>query len=127
MRGSLHELGDDHWKLRVFMGRDNGKVRQLSRNFRGSKRAAQSALAKMVTEVEQQEVTVGNAGNLSDLLDRWLDYITPHRAAYTIDEYRRLIEKTLKPALGKVRLDRLTGRLSRREGVGDAWQPAPAG
>jgi site-specific recombinase XerC len=63
-----------------------------------------------VQEVEQQEITAAGAGNLSELLDRWLEYISPRRAAYTIYEYSRLIEKTIKPALGNVRVDRLTGR-----------------
>jgi len=81
----------------------------VNRNFSGTKRQAQSALAKLVTEVEQQEVTAAGAGKLSELLDRWLDYISPHRAAYTVYEYSRLIEKTIKPALGNVRVDRLAG------------------
>jgi integrase len=110
VRGSMHEVGEDHWRLRVFAGRENGKVRHVSRYFRGSKRRAEGALAKLVTEVEQQQVTSAGAGTLGELLDRWLDHITPNRAAYTIDEYRRLINKTIKPALGKVRLDRLSPR-----------------
>ena len=110
MRGTLEELGGDRWRLRVFAGREAGKVRHVNHNFRGTKRQAQTALAKLVTEVEQQEITAAGAGQLGELLDRWLEYIGPHRAAYTMDEYRRLVEKTIKPALGKVRLDKLTGR-----------------
>jgi integrase len=110
MRGSMHEVGEGHWRLRVFAGRENGKPRHISRYFRGTKRQAQGALAKLVTEVEQQQVTFAGAGKLDDLLDRWLEYITPNRAPYTIDEYRRLIYKTIKPALGNVRLDRLSAR-----------------
>ena len=63
-----------------------------------------------MTEVEQQQVASAGAGKLGELLDRWLDYITPNRAAYTIDEYQRLVSKTIKPALGNVRLDRLSAR-----------------
>jgi hypothetical protein len=47
MKGSLQELGDGHWRLRVFAGREGGKVRQVSRNFKGIKRQAESALAKL--------------------------------------------------------------------------------
>ncbi len=110
MRGSMHEVGEGHWRLRVFAGRENGKARHISRYFRGTKRQAQGALAKLVTEVEEQQVSSAGAGKLGELLDRWLDYITPNRAAYTIDEYHRLISKTIKPALGNVRLDRLSAR-----------------
>ena len=38
------------------------------------------------------------------------NYITPNRAAYTTDEYRRLINKSIEPALGNMRLDRLSPR-----------------
>ncbi|HYA45309.1 MAG TPA: site-specific integrase [Acidimicrobiales bacterium] len=110
MRGTLEELGEGHYRLRVFAGRENGKVRHVNRNFKGTKRQAQTALAKLVTEVEQQEVAATGAGKLGELLDRWLEYISPHRADYTIYEYGRLIERTIKPELGHIRVDRVTGR-----------------
>jgi hypothetical protein len=31
----------------------------------------------LVTEVEQQQVTFAGAGKLGELLDRWLDFVTP--------------------------------------------------
>ena len=43
MRGSMHEVGEGHWRLRVFAGRENGKARHISRYFRGTKRQAQGA------------------------------------------------------------------------------------
>lgn len=52
MPGSLRkrpELGTDAWELRVFLGRDSqGRVRHKSRVFRGSKRAAEKELARLV-------------------------------------------------------------------------------
>lgn len=110
MRGTLEVLGEGHYRLRVFAGREDGKVRHVNRNFKGTKRQAETALAKLVTEVERQEVNAAGGGKLGDLLDRWLEYISPHRAPYTIYEYGRLIGKTIKPALGNLRIDRLTGR-----------------
>jgi hypothetical protein len=107
MKGTLEEVGEGRWRL---VGREAGKVRHVNRSFGGTKRQAQSALAKLVTEVEQQEVTAAGAGKVGELLDRWLEYISPQRAPYTVYEYTRLIEKTIKPALGNVRVDRLTGR-----------------
>lgn len=110
MKGSLQELGDGHWRLRVFAGREAGKVRQVSRNFKGTKRQAESALAKLVADVERQQVAVGYAGTLGELIERWLDDISPHRSAYTIREYRRVFTNTIKPALGGLRIDKLNGR-----------------
>ncbi len=92
MKGSLQGLGDEHWRLRVFAGREAGKVRQVSRNFKGTKRQAESALAKLVADVERQQVAIGYAGTLGELIERWLDDIAPHRS-YTIREYRRVFTK----------------------------------
>lgn len=113
MKGSLQELGDGHWRLRVFPGREGGKVRQVSRNFKGTKRQAESALAKLVADVERQQVAIGYAGTLGELIERWLDDIAAHRSAYTIREYRRVFTNAIKPALGGLRIDKLSGRLMR--------------
>jgi uncharacterized protein YllA (UPF0747 family) len=106
----MREVGEGHWRLRVFVGREDGKVRHVSRNFAGTKRQAQSELAKLVADVERQEVATGHMVTLGELIDRWLEDIAPHRSSYTVQEYRRLVVKTIKPALGNMRLDRLTGR-----------------
>ncbi len=110
MKGSLQELGEGHWRLRVFAGREDGKLRQVSHNFKGTKRQAQSALAKLVVDVERQQVATGPVGTLGELVDRWLDDIAPHRSAYTVREYRRIVTKTIKPAIGGLRIDKITGQ-----------------
>ena len=110
MKGSLQELGDGHWRLRVFVGREAGKVRQVSRNFRGTKRQANSALAKLVADVERQQVATGKVCTLAELIDQWLEDIAPHRSPYTVREYRRITAKTIKPALGDMRIDKISGQ-----------------
>ena len=110
MKGSLQELGEGRWRLRVFAGREDGKLRQVSRNFKGTKRQAESALAKLVADVERQQVAIGPVGTLGELVDRWLEDIAPHRSAYTVREYRRIVTKTIKPAIGGLRIDKITGR-----------------
>jgi len=111
MKGTLDELGEDHWRLRVYAGRDaSGKIRQVSRNFTGSKRKAESALAKLVTEVGAGQIAKSHQGIVGDLLDAWLDDIEPTRSAFTMREHRRSVDKDIRPEIGNVRLDRLTGR-----------------
>jgi len=58
-------------------------------------------------------------GSVADLLDMWLDDITPTRSAYTIREHRRTIrehrrtiERDIKPVRGSVRLDELTSTVT---------------
>lgn len=110
MRGVIEARGPGCWRVRVFTGRENGRVRWVSRTVRGGKRAAQDALAKLTVEVQDGQVVAGHAGSLGDLLDRWLDDISPHRSGYTMKEYRRLVERHIKPALGAQRLDRVSGQ-----------------
>jgi hypothetical protein len=54
-QASLQELGYGHWRLRVFAGREAGRVRRVSRDFKGTKRQPESALAKLATEVSLQD------------------------------------------------------------------------
>jgi integrase len=49
------------------------------------------------------------APTVSDLLDRFLvEYVVPRRADVTAKEYRRLIEKHLRPALGRKKVAEVT-------------------
>jgi integrase len=59
MAGSMRERTPGVWELRVHLGRDaRGKVKQVSRTFRGQKRAAERELARLVTEVEDGDIGV---------------------------------------------------------------------
>ena len=111
MKGNLTELGEGHWRLRVFVGRDDaGRIKQVSRNFKGSKRQAESALAKLIADIERGQVATKHVGSLGDLLDRWLEATAPDRSAYTVHEYTRMINSNIKPDLGDLKLDRLTAQ-----------------
>jgi hypothetical protein len=48
--------------------------------------------------------------SVAEQLDRWLADIAPTRSAYTVKEHRRCVEHGIRPALGPVRLDKLTAR-----------------
>ncbi len=109
MRGNVEQRGDNRWRLRVFAGRDNGRPTFVTRSFQGTKRQAETALAKLVTEVEQGQVAKHHPGTLADLLDQWLEAVAPERSAYTMKEYRRMAAMNIKPAIGTVPLPKLTG------------------
>jgi integrase len=47
---------------------------------------------------------------LAQLIERWLDDISPQRTPRTIHEYRRVVRHDIVPALGTKRIDRLTAR-----------------
>jgi hypothetical protein len=89
MRGVVEPRGDDKWRVRVFGGRENGKVRWVSRTIAGTKRQAQVALAELLTEVEAGQATKSHPTSVAEQLDRWLADIEPTRSAYTVKEHRR--------------------------------------
>lgn len=106
---NLVELGRDHWRIRVFVGRDaNGKPKWASKNVRGTLKQAKAAVADFKTDLDRQGGPSSHPGSVADFLDRWLDDIAPTRSTYTMREHRRIVEKTIKPALGTLRLDKLT-------------------
>ena len=111
MRGTMIEARPGTWRLRVFVGRGaDGRVRHLNRTIDGTKRDAQKELAKLIADVERGALVTNHSGTVSDLVDRWLEAVTPQRTPYTIKEYKRLADRAIKPALGAVRLSKLTAR-----------------
>jgi integrase len=107
MPGHIRQRGDA-WELRVYVGRDptTGRKKYLTRTFRGGKRAAEQELAKLVVEVgggghSSQDTTV------SDLIDQWLELITPERSPTTARGYRWIVDHYILPALGEVPLSKL--------------------
>lgn len=102
--------GSRKWRLRVYAGRDSrGRVQHVNRTVTGSKRAAQAELTKMLADVERGTLRASHPITVSELLDRWLTAVAQERTAQTMKEYRRLAEVNIRPALGSVRVDKLTG------------------
>jgi integrase len=127
MRGSKRLLrgskANSVYELRVFIGRDplTGVMRQVSRTHHGGPSSADKALRNLIEEVESGR-TGGASVSFGQLLDRWLDQIDGDRSPTTMREYRRIVEKTIRPALGSIparkltphTLDKLYGALSER-------------
>lgn len=94
MKGNIEERRDNRWCLRVFVGRENGHTWFVTRSFEGTKRQAQTAPAKFVTEVEIAQVAKSHQGSVGDLLDRWLEDITPTRSAYAVRSTAARLRRT---------------------------------
>src|SRR5579862_9169769 len=129
MKGSISQVGDNRWRLRVFLYTDdNGRPVQRSRNFRGTKRQADTALAKFVTELQDGPLKPRSELTVAELIDRWMDQmVRPRRAKYTTVDYDRKIDKHIRKTLGAVRLDKLTAmRLDEAYNQWEAAGLAPA-
>jgi integrase len=111
MRGHLRQRKRGAWELVVDVGRDplTRRRRQLSRTFRGTKRAAERALSTLVAEVDAGR-EIGTDATLAEIVSRWLDMVAEDLSPTTLDEYRRLARTRIEPALGSVRVRKLTAR-----------------
>jgi len=78
MRGHLQECGPKTWRLSVYIGRDprTGRKRYAQSTVHGTKREAERALARLVTEVDEGWHAASAAGTFGNLLDRWLETMT---------------------------------------------------
>lgn len=108
VRGSIRERSKGVWELRAYVGRDglSGKPRQISRTFRGGKRDANTALAKLVAETSDGKHGGSNA-TVAQLLDAWLESAEDRLSPVTIAGYKHSVETYLRKQIGGLRLSRL--------------------
>ena len=109
VRGTMNERRPGVWTLRVFIGRDAcGRPVQVSRTCRGSKREAETALAKYVAELSEGKPALeGMGATVGQLLDEWVQ-VGKQRGwtPYTEHRYRSYLDRRIRPALGSVKLSR---------------------
>ena len=101
----MRERDPGRWELRVYTGRDQAtkQPRQVSRTFRGGKRAAARALDELVAEVNEGR-HIGTAATFATLLERWEKTLEGTRSANTADTYRSHIRVRIRPTLGEIKL-----------------------
>jgi len=99
----MRELSPKRWELRVYAGRDplTGRRRYLSRVVRGTRREAESTLARLVSSTEDQGPVPADV-TVRQLLVAWLETCGDDLSPTTVREYRRMIETRIDPGLGDV-------------------------
>ena len=109
MKGHLRKRGKESWAIVFDLGRDDaGKRKQKWHSFRGKKKDAQAELARLINEVNTGEYIEPSKLPLREYLDRWLkDYAQHGVAPKTLERYRQIIDKNIKPALGGCVLSKL--------------------
>ena len=137
MKGSMRQRGSA-WELRVYLGADpvTGKQRYATKTVHAGKREAQRLLNEMKVEAERGLATRTTA-TVGELLDRWLELAREDFSPKTTRETAGYIERNLRPALGDVRLSKLTTRRrstgttahcsSTAAATGDRWHRARSG
>jgi integrase len=105
----------NRWQVTVYAGTDavTGRERRVTRSVpakpgqRQPSREARALEARLLVDVgagEHRDAQV----TVTELLEAWLEQAGPDLALTTLHGYQRYIRRNIAPALGNVRLDRLT-------------------
>jgi integrase len=109
--GAMRERGPGSWELTVSAGLDpaTGRYSRVIRTVRTtSKREARAALRRLEEEVASGLVGLDDP-TVSELLDLWLEHVTAlGRSPSTLYNYHNCVKRELVPAIGSVRLSKLT-------------------
>jgi hypothetical protein len=120
MAGSIRkrpELGHDAWELRVFLGRDRrGRVRHMSRTFRGSKRAAERELRNLLVAQDfepqapaEPEVRAwGKTTTINDAIAGWKENGWDDLSPVTVRRYENVWKVHIEKTIGRERIPSLT-------------------
>ena len=117
MAGSLRLVrGADVWELRVFVGRDSrGRVRHMQRTFRGSRRAAERELARLVARqdelpapVPEEPVCWGPTTTVNDAVIAWRNNGWEDLSPKTRRDYELTWERYIKLSIGNTRIASLS-------------------
>ncbi len=111
MAGQIVARGRGKWLVRVFLGRDpdSGKRRYYNRTIHGTKKDAERYLTATLREKDLGVFVEPARMSLDAYLDRWLeDAVKPRVRPRTLQDYRRFMDRHVRPSLGGRRLDRIT-------------------
>ncbi len=108
MAGHMRQRGESSWQLTAYVGYDAkaGKRRYTSKTIRGTKRDAERALAKFVTEVAEGGRVATGPISVEQVITQWLDARRAQLSPATTDRYRVAI-KLIDPAILKMPVARL--------------------
>lgn len=109
MRGNVRRRSNGSWTIQVYAGKDpkTGRKRYVSRTVRGSKKDAETALAKLIRAQETGLDLSAARLTVSTFLDRWLEVWKDRVKPRTHFRYAELIRLHVKPTLGSTSLTKL--------------------
>jgi integrase len=111
VRGTKRKRREGVWEVRVYLGRDpvTGREKQMSKTVYGGAKAADEVLRDLIGNRAPR--TDGIGVSFGQLLDQWLaECERLELSPTTLRAYRSQIELTIRPALDKILLTRLTAK-----------------
>ncbi len=110
MKGHIQQRGLKTWRLKFDIDRDPGTGKRLTRfvTFHGSKREAQSELARLIAAVKSGNFIDTSKLSVGEYLRSWIEIAEAVSVSpKTAERYRQLIERQIILHLGALRLQSL--------------------
>ena len=98
------------WQLTVEMPRDpiTGERNRKYKTVTGTKKEADQALRRFITELERGEYIEDNNITVSDWLQKWLEvYIVPTVSPTTLVGYKGMIRRYIDPLIGHLQIQEM--------------------
>ncbi|MDP6302415.1 MAG: hypothetical protein QF717_14060, partial [SAR202 cluster bacterium] len=110
MKGSIRKRSKNSWELNIFLGRDaQGKRLSKIVNVKGRKSDSERHMRELLASLDKGLPINTGKITISDWLDKWIDeHVAPKRRQETVERYRDICRKHIKPHLGHVQMTRLT-------------------
>lgn len=111
MRGNIPRRGKSSWRIKFdAVIADDGKRQYHVETIRGTRRDAEAALAKRLTELAEGRYVAPVVETVGNYAEHWLAHIAPAaRSEVTVARYRSIITAHILPGLGDVPLQVLDG------------------
>lgn len=109
MRGHIRQRGKDTWQIIIPAGKDaHGKYKYASETVHGTKKDAEARLAELLVQARGGKIQVSSRMTLGEYLDLWYKRYSSTWRPDTQTLYEMVIRNHIKPALGHIRMDKLT-------------------
>jgi integrase len=109
MTGHVRRRGEQSWELKFDVGVDgNGQRKTRYASFKGTKRAAELELARLVAQNASGEGIDPSKATVAEFVARWeRDWATANVSPKTLERYRQLLRLYVGPHIGTVRVQKL--------------------
>ena len=110
MTGHVRRRGERSWEIKFDLGTDplTGKRRIRYVAFKGTKRAAEIELARLVSQNAAGEGVDPSKSTVAEFIERWeRDWATANVGLKTLERYRQLFRLYVVPHIGSVRIQKL--------------------
>ena len=113
--GTIRKRKDGRWEGRVTVGFDSATGKQIQKSVYGkTQQEARKQMAKIVSDVDEDDYFDPEKIRLSDWLNTWLEEYCGDKKYLTVKGYRAKVNTHINPVLGHYYLHQLTPAIIQR-------------